>query len=495
MIKNTGRMINRAEPRITTQESIPFHEPLPLGQNMESRFRPGKVIDAGFFGAGQHRRGWFLATLIVLVTAMGCGGVKNTMAPPDRMQDNSRGEEQDESLAGEVNDRRLDELYAKSGIKDRDRNIEEEVSKWEHQAKFDIPIQMNQQVKAYVVYFATARKKVIKGQLARSTRYLPMIQGIFREYGLPEDLAYLAMVESGFNPQARSPAGACGLWQFIKGTGLRYGLVINGNVDERLDPEKSTRAAARYLLDLYKQFGSWYLAAASYNCGERRVQKELAKSNYKNFWELSANKCIPGETRNYVPQMIAATIIARNPQKFGFADVNYQAPLTPHTAPNISVAEVASPPQDVASVRQANVTTVANAPSTKARPPTVVKVRPATAVYAKSPHKPPAAKANTVCKKGPERKVAKTKPSPYVASLFGAPQASSRKTAPQKKKSISHQSSLASCKPKKGSFPQTHLAKKSHPKPTQVANKKPGNKGKVTRSKPKTKALLVSQAR
>ena len=166
-----------------------------------------------------------------------------------------------------------------------------------------------------------------RNYLARSTRYLPLIKSVFEEYGLPEDLAYLAMIESGFNNKATSPAAACGMWQFIKGTGLRYGLNIDSYVDERRDPEKATRAAAKYLLDLYKQFGSWYLAAASYNCGEGRVQRELDQSNHKNFWELSANMCLPTETKNYVPQMIAATIIAKNPEKFGFKNVPYQPPV------------------------------------------------------------------------------------------------------------------------------------------------------------------------
>ncbi len=192
--------------------------------------------------------------------------------------------------------------------------------------KFDVPVQVNKQVKNYLVYFSRDRKKVMQRWLARAPRYLPMIKGIFQEYGLPEDLAYLAMIESGFNPNARSPAGAVGMWQFIKGTGRRYGLIIDNYVDERLNPEKSTRAAARYLLDLYKRFGSWYLAAASYNCGEMRVQRELGKGNNRNFWELSANKCLPNETKNYVPQMIAATIIAKNPEKFGFTHI----PPEPH---------------------------------------------------------------------------------------------------------------------------------------------------------------------
>jgi membrane-bound lytic murein transglycosylase D len=233
----------------------------------------------------------------------------------------------DESLTEELSGKRLEELYAKSGIPGWDPSLEEELKQWEHQIKFDVPIQMNKQVRAYLVYFSTERKEVIKRYLSRSTRYLPMIKGVFEEYGLPEDMAYLAMIESGFNNKAYSPAAASGMWQFIKGTGLRYGLTIDGYVDERRDPEKATKAAAKYLLDLYKQFGSWYLAAASYNCGEGRVQRELNQSNHKNFWELSANMCLPTETKNYVPQMIAATIIAKNPEKFGFKNVSYQPPM------------------------------------------------------------------------------------------------------------------------------------------------------------------------
>jgi membrane-bound lytic murein transglycosylase D len=231
------------------------------------------------------------------------------------------------SLTEELSAKRLEELYAKSGIPGWDPSLEEELKNWEHQVKFDVPIQMNKQVRAYLVYFSTERKEVIRRYLSRSTRYLPMIKEVFQEAGLPEDLAYLAMVESGFNNKAYSPAAASGMWQFIKGTGLRYGLAIDSYVDERRDPEKATRAAANYLLDLYKQFGSWYLAAASYNCGEGRVQRELNQSNHKNFWELSANMCLPTETKNYVPQMIAATIIAKNPEKFGFKNVPYLPPL------------------------------------------------------------------------------------------------------------------------------------------------------------------------
>ena len=272
---------------------------------------------------------WLMGVVVCVALLAGCGGgqkgalVKAEPVQPEMTAPVSDDGPEDATLTEELSAKRLEELYAKSGVPGWDPSLEQELKNWEHQVKFDVPIQMNKQVRAYLVYFSTERKAVITRYLARSTRYLPMIKEVFQEAGLPEDMAYLAMIESGFNNKAYSPAAASGMWQFIKGTGLRYGLTIDSYVDERRDPEKATRAAAQYLLDLYKQFGSWYLAAASYNCGEGRVQRELNQSNHKNFWELSANMCLPTETKNYVPQMIAATIIAKNPEKFGFKNVPY----------------------------------------------------------------------------------------------------------------------------------------------------------------------------
>jgi Transglycosylase SLT domain len=275
---------------------------------------------------------WLMGVVVCVVLLAGCGGGQKgalvKAVPVQQDQQEMAGPvaddgPEDATLTEELSAKRLEELYAKSGVPGWDPSLEQELKNWEHQVKFDVPIQMNKQVRAYLVYFSTERKAVITRYLARSTRYLPMIKEVFQEAGLPEDMAYLAMIESGFNNKAYSPAAASGMWQFIKGTGLRYGLTIDSYVDERRDPEKATRAAAQYLLDLYKQFGSWYLAAASYNCGEGRVQRELNQSNHKNFWELSANMCLPTETKNYVPQMIAATIIAKNPEKFGFKNVPY----------------------------------------------------------------------------------------------------------------------------------------------------------------------------
>jgi membrane-bound lytic murein transglycosylase D len=276
---------------------------------------------------------WLMGVVVGICLLAGCAGgqkahqITKPPVQPEVVAAVPDDQEESSSLTEELSAKRLEELYAKSGIPGWDPSLEDELQKWEHQVKFDVPIQMNKQVRAYLVYFSTERKEIIRRYLSRSTRYLPMIKEVFQEYGLPEDLAYLAMIESGFNARAYSHAHASGMWQFIKGTGLRYGLAIDSYVDERRDPEKSTRAAAKYLLDLYKQFGSWYLAAASYNCGEGRVQRELDQSKHKNFWELSANMCLPNETKNYVPQMIAATIIAKNPEKFGFKNVPYLPPL------------------------------------------------------------------------------------------------------------------------------------------------------------------------
>jgi soluble lytic murein transglycosylase-like protein len=275
---------------------------------------------------------WSTALLLICALLLGgCGrgkmARKPTPAPPVDLAQEDVKDVPQEALSEQLSSHRLDELYAKSGMHGQDPALEAELKKWDQTLKTDVPVASNKEVRAYLVYFTTDRKQTMRTYLSRSTRYLPLIREIFQEHGLPEDLAYLAMIESGFNPYAYSPAHAAGMWQFISGTARRYGMEINNYVDERRDPVKSTHAAAKYLLDLYKQFGSWYLAAASYNCGENRVQREIDSSNHKNFWELSANQCLPNETKNYVPQMIAATIIAKNPEKFGFTNIPYLPPL------------------------------------------------------------------------------------------------------------------------------------------------------------------------
>lgn len=192
---------------------------------------------------------------------------------------------------------------------------------------FDIPIVFNDEVEYYIKYFTDEKRKVFQNWLRRSSQYVPLITKILRQHNMPEDLVYLAMIESGFNPKAYSHAKASGPWQFIQETGARYGLKVNHWVDERRDPEKSTIAAAKYLQDLFNQFDCWYLAAAGYNAGENRVVRAIQKYDTNDFWEIHKYKALPQETRNYVPQLIAAAIIAKEPEKYSFDSITSDSPV------------------------------------------------------------------------------------------------------------------------------------------------------------------------
>jgi membrane-bound lytic murein transglycosylase D len=184
-------------------------------------------------------------------------------------------------------------------------------------------VQLNEHVRHFLDKFQTGyRRAITETRLARSGRYLPMILDIFKEKGLPEELVFTAMVESGFNPVAVSHAGAKGLWQFMAPTARLYGLRVDRWTDERLDPEKSTVAAANYLRDLYTVFGSWDLAQAAYNAGEVRVQQAIQGSGSRDFWVLHRRSphLLP-ETKNFVPAIHAATLIGRQPEQYGFTVV------------------------------------------------------------------------------------------------------------------------------------------------------------------------------
>lgn len=163
--------------------------------------------------------------------------------------------------------------------------------------------------------------------LSRSGNYLDLMKEILRKKDIPEDIVFLSLIESGFNPYAYSIARAVGPWQFIASTAKRYGLVINWWKDERRDPIKSTEAAADYLRDLYEMFGSWNLAMAAYNAGEGKILRALEKSKAEDYWALIGTKHIKAETKDYVPKFIAASLIATNPKDFGFGDVEYNQPL------------------------------------------------------------------------------------------------------------------------------------------------------------------------
>jgi membrane-bound lytic murein transglycosylase D len=191
----------------------------------------------------------------------------------------------------------------------------------------DLPLMMTDQVAGYINYFSTRGRGTVERALARSGRYEDMIRRTLREEGVPQELIYLAQAESGFHPLAVSRAGARGMWQFMGSRAKGYGLERSWWVDDRQDPEKATRAAAHHLKDLYNEFGDWYLAMAAYNSGPGTVQNAVKRTGYADFWELYRRNVLPKETRNYVPIIVAVTIMAKNPAQYGLDSVVKEKPV------------------------------------------------------------------------------------------------------------------------------------------------------------------------
>jgi len=195
-------------------------------------------------------------------------------------------------------------------------------------ARYDIPVEYNEAVAEYLAFFQGPGRKWFARWIERSGRWVPLFRRILREHDVPEDLVYLAMIESGFSMQARSWAAAVGPWQFVPGTGAMYGLRNDFWVDERQDFEKSTRAAAQFLKRLHEAWGDWYLAWAGYNAGPGRVKNAIERFGTRDFWELAASDgAFRKETQHYVPKLIAAALISKHPEHFGFDALQMQAPL------------------------------------------------------------------------------------------------------------------------------------------------------------------------
>jgi len=201
------------------------------------------------------------------------------------------------------------------------------ISEDELRAKYDIPVELNDAVVAYIRFFQTDARQHFTKWLARSTRFLPLMRGVLEKQGMPLDLVYLSMIESGFSSYAYSFAKAAGLWQFVVGTSRRYGLLTDFWVDERRDPMKSTLAACKYLKELQDRFhGDWYLAWAGYNAGEGKVDRAIRKESTRDFWRMmTKGRTLRAETKHYVPKLIAAALIAKHPERFGF-HIDYEPP-------------------------------------------------------------------------------------------------------------------------------------------------------------------------
>jgi membrane-bound lytic murein transglycosylase D len=204
-----------------------------------------------------------------------------------------------------------------------------------------LPLSVNDAVLGYINYFSNRGHRTIVAAYQRSGRYRPMIQRILEEEGVPQELIHLAQAESGFIPRAVSRMAAGGMWQFLTWRGQQYGLMQSKYTDDRMDPEMATRAAAHHLHDLYNEFGDWYLAIAAYNCGPGNIEKAVERTGYADFWELRERGALPSETTNYVPIILAMTIMEKNAAEYGLDGVQMDAPLEYDTVKTDSLTSLA----------------------------------------------------------------------------------------------------------------------------------------------------------
>ncbi|MGE0406200.1 MAG: LysM peptidoglycan-binding domain-containing protein [Candidatus Korobacteraceae bacterium] len=204
----------------------------------------------------------------------------------------------------------------------------------------DLPLMVTDEVASFISFYSTRGRGTLERALIRSGRYRGMILKILEEEGVPQDLIYLAQAESGFIPLALSRAGARGMWQFIASRASEYGLKRNWWLDERQDPEKATRAAARHLRDLYNQFGDWYLAMAAYNSGPGTVQQAVQRTGHADFWELYRRRVLPAETKNYVPIILAIILMTKNPEEYGLDFLELERPEETELVPLDSAVDL-----------------------------------------------------------------------------------------------------------------------------------------------------------
>lgn len=245
-------------------------------------------------------------------------------------------DEEEDAAEGEDGLKMAEETVALTG-EDLNRQLEQ-VKSAEQDVVFDFPIDLNEKVLSWVYDFTHGKRGFVEGALSRGTRFLPMARQIFEEEGVPQDLAYLALIESGFKNTAHSRAKAVGMWQFIRSTGRMFGLNGNAWVEERRDPVKSCRASARYLRHLYESSGDWYLALAGYNAGPGTTQRAAAGLNSQNYWDMARSGYLRNETKHYVPKLLAAILVGRFPERYGLNVVQ----MAPYAYETVEVDKMTS---------------------------------------------------------------------------------------------------------------------------------------------------------
>lgn len=278
-----------------------------------------------------------LATLVPLTLFQGCAPAAAPLAEPVAVAQNANAA-LIEKAPGALVDKVLEEVdsakTAAAPAEAGEPGVGDEIS---HNTTEQIPLEINADVERWIEYFTVKDPERMRRFLERGEKYKPVVTAVLREQGIPTEIYYQALIESGFATHATSRARAVGIWQFIPATGKRYGLRIDGYVDERRDPMRATIAASLYLKDLYNVFQSWYLAMAAYNAGEGRIMGAIMRSKTRDFWEMVRTRALPDETMNYIPKFLAATIIGHNPKRYGLDDLSLEL------APELQSVAIPSP--------------------------------------------------------------------------------------------------------------------------------------------------------
>lgn len=272
-----------------------------------------------------------LVSFIGITACAGDGRDQSQMQPglaaTSAAADEAGDEDETTAVAPTIDSETLESKIVETDLNAEPSNVGDEISADSSQ----LPLELNKAVENWIDYFTVRDPERFRRFLERGEKYRGMITAVLKEQGVPTEIYYLAMIESGFATAAKSRAKAVGIWQFMKGTGKRYGLRIDSYVDERRDPMRATVAAALYLKDLHNVFQNWYLAMAAYNAGEGRIVSAIMRAKTRDFWEIARQRALPQETMHYIPKFLAATTVGHNLRKYGLED--YKPDVRPVIAP------------------------------------------------------------------------------------------------------------------------------------------------------------------